>query len=256
MTHFFLSVGTSQLDQTRLALPLKFTNELKTINNTREGAGTASHGLVEEINVHLAKHWNEIKDGPNLVIQGTNRFGAEITTLLYWVWQGSKEIVLKRQQGDNADRFYLLLSDTPPGRLAGATIFKFLEEVWVVHRDHLWMKCASGLNSNPRSPEEAREAVNAYAQGMAEALNLSSSMGEPGMERRFIVSGGYKSTIPVMDWFSLAYNIPLNYIFEEADMPVKDLSLDLTRDARETIRLQLEKTFKVPGMPPLNSFMN
>lgn len=263
MTHFFISVGTSQLDQERLGLNSELAAEMERIKKGPiQNAAVVSNRLAKAINPKLAEYWQELADQPQIAFSNnrsgvkktTNRFGAEITTLLFCLWAGSKQNIMDRAASAEPDRYYLLLSDTDAGQLTGNILQKFFFEVWCADTDNVWMKTAKGLNSNPRTPADARKAVNTFAELVATALDDSFARTTGRIERSFIMSGGYKSTIPVMDWFSLAYHIPLNYLFEEADVPMSRLTLPLSRDVRDQIKEKIQEIFQVNQMPPVNQY--
>jgi len=250
MTHFFVSVGTSQLDNDRLFLDAANKVDMERIKKGNiADANNVSRILFEEITSKLLNYWGFLVDRPIIQFDPENQFGAEITTLLFCLWGGTKAGIIDR--GNNrTDRFYLLLSDTDAGRLTGRILAWFLVNVWHVEEDLIWMKQAIGLNGWPQTESDACAAVDSFANLLAEALFVSR--GRIKVDRQFIVSGGYKSVIPAMDWFSVAYNIPINYIFEEADQPVKNLILPLPSSTRQLILDKLVEIFQVPQPPPIN----
>ncbi len=257
MTHFFITVGTSQLENEYLRKKELTADQLETIDDLIRGVSrneardsdSANRMLQEK----LVKGWQyPAQTGYLFDINEGNPFGAEITTLWALLHKQGKPFAV---QGE--DYFFLLTSGTMPGRLAGQVLCDFLMNTWNVPNQRVRNNYEiSSLKDNPRTEDDAKEALFNFAKTLSTALEHSAqiaSLHKPA--RQFIMSGGFKSLIPVLDWFSLAYQISLNYLFEKSEHPVRDLLLEpLEINVRGSIRDLIQNKYPGIQLPPLDRF--
>jgi hypothetical protein len=152
------------------------------------------------------------------------------------------------------DRFYLHLSDTSSGRLAGRVLSDFLHQVWYVPAHAIHTYQADHLDQNPVTTALAKTALQNFAARLADSLRHSTNHQEPQPTRHLIMSGGFKAVVPTLDRFSLAYNIPLSYVFEDAPAPIYGEKLRLAAQTRADIRAVLATEYPAAQLPPLEEF--
>ena len=241
MSHYFISVGTSQLENKQLKLNARLgrllgrvLDEDPTVDKT-----LAFTELEPPILVKLSSAWKNLSPGNRYSYQ-TNPFGAEITTLMFMEWRdGFKPADIN---GLKQNIYYLLRSDSTAGTLAGEVLYRFLLDVWEIPETSLCIWPVPGLHSHSTTIGEARLALNNFAVAIKSLLADSDRRlkDKQGQTRQFVMSGGFKSIIPVMDWFSLAYDIPLNYLFEKSDEMVQGMPFSIDKETRNKIKTFLD----------------
>lgn len=260
MNHFFVTVGTSQLTNEHLGFADDISRRIDRIVKTKTRVEKESAQIADLAPLllrRLAEYWNDL-DGLQPALDD-NCFGAEITTLLYVLLKQSTlpsktSFKEKITASTPQDRFYLHISDTSSGRLAGCVLSDFLRDVWNVSPHEIHLYHADQLDQNPNNTAQAILALQNFAKCLADSLGHSASDQGSQPTRHFIMSGGFKSVIPTLDRFALAYDIPLSYVFEDAPAPIYGEKLHLADQTRKDIRKVLECEYLAAQLPPLEQF--
>lgn len=263
MNHLFITVGTSQLTNEHLGLPADVQADLTCVCEARTRVKNEAH-IIERLSPlliqKLAEYWADLPD-TTPCLEG-NCFGAELTTLLFvilkpWMEASDKKVCAFQQQlleSVKADRFYLHVSDTSAGRLSGRVLSDFLRDVWAVPTGSIHLYHADKLDQNPLTAGDAKIALESFASQFAESMIHSAATRNPQPTRHILISGGFKALVPTLDRFSLAYDIPLSYLFEEAPAPVYGDKLNLRTEIREEIKELLKRQYPGAKLPPLQNF--
>lgn len=104
------------------------------------------------------------------------------------------------------DTIKLLASETAAGVWCAAMVREVLT-YWGVPRDNITLKVVEGLRETPATPNDA---IINLAMDSIRAI-------DPNRQNTIVMTGGFKSGIPVLTIIGLVYAIPLVYIFEEAN---------------------------------------
>ncbi len=139
---------------------------------------------------------------------GTNAFSAELTSL-YLMYQSKQHAELGLDP--EADSHALLLSDSPEGVLAGLITQRCLSSGKFLDGRSVSPQCAivSGLQVENFS-KFFPDGLKAFVQCV-----LKFTQGEPTKTPILNTSGGFKSLIPYTTYLSLAWQIPMVFVFEE-----------------------------------------
>lgn len=251
MAHYFVTVGTSQLNKTFLLDASKKRILDSLLRESTADAYDATSELNGVFQERLRQHWKNATPAFLYPPEVKNPFGAEITTLWHMLRRDNAPFPLPRN-----DRFYVLTSDTMAGILAGRVLTDFLQFCWSVPNESIQMHPVHNLNTNPGTELDATGALHEFANLLVAALNhsVANAPVKPAPARHFVMTGGFKSLVPILTWFALAYSIPLTYLFEESECPVRELRLPLKPAAREDILAEIKVRYPGLPLPPLARF--
>lgn len=261
VNHFFVTVGTSQLTNDKLMneLDASITDSLRAVNEYETSLPNESRlieTLLPELVRRMAIYWQQMDDGPEPVFIN-NALGAELTTLVFVLCKqalAGRSFKERIKATASESRFFLHHSDTTSGRLAGRVLASFLKEVWGVGDELIHSYQTKGLHQIPRTSRDAQRAMQNFSYQMAQSLRDSCELEDGVVSPHIIMTGGFKSLIPTLDRFSLAYNIPLNYVFEKSDAPIYGMPLNLDEDTRSRIREILTKEYPAANLPPVQIY--
>lgn len=240
INHYLITVGTSQLDHQKLSLSDgRLKEALTRIVKGADSTQTQYHNLSQAILPVLQKEASRREDLAQAAGMApkprNNPWGAEITTL--WNIQADTQ----------HDYFHLLCSDSNAGKLAGHILNEYLQNVWGVSLDRISIKAVPDLKPCPDDLADAKKGLESLA---GEVSTLLAQWQATTPAWRFVISGGFKSVIPVLTWFALAYDIPLEYIFEDSEHPIRDLTPKLDTAARNVLVKELKRLFPNATLPP------
>jgi len=155
----------------------------------------------------LAACWEQIGNLDDLIKNERNFFGAEISTL-YKMFQESPPVFNPRR-----DRLVLLYSDTQIGAFCVSILWRLLihEQAWKMRGEQIAIERVPELREEPTDAQAAeRELVQA----------ILDNHQEDGCNA-FVITGGFKSVIPIITVYALVYGDDLYYLFEKSTQLLK-----------------------------------
>lgn len=182
----------------------------------------------------LAQHWTIL---PERIGNDRNPFGGEISTLY-------KMAKTQPPSFDpHADTLVLLYSDTLEGAFCAGALDRLLrdERTWGIPLERIAAKRIAELREEPRDAELASENTR-------QALVDNRKEGN-GIQNVFVITGGFKSILPLITLHALVYGDALYYLFERSKELLKvDLPADVQTPSGAiwtTRREQQQRTVKV-----------
>ena len=131
-------------------------------------------------------------------------FGAELATLI------TMEMDQNESWDPYQDQIVAFCSDTLEGVIAAILLEQILVNLWEVK--NITLHTIPGLKANPQDPDDVMER---FARCIGD--NILQSSEEQKWHNVFIITSGFKSTIPCMTMFAFLYGIKLVYLFERSN---------------------------------------
>lgn len=149
----------------------------------------------------LVRRWGKINDDIGKL---DNPFGAEISTL-------HKMKTTSPSFFDPAtDSVVLLYSDTGGGAFCAGVLYHLLthQQVYAMPQNNITCKRIPELREEPRNvvvaEDETRKAL------------LRARKKQEGIKNIFVMTGGFKSTLPILTVIAVLYGEPIYYLFERS----------------------------------------
>jgi len=145
----------------------------------------------------LIKKWSEMK---TVVGTDNNPFGAEISTL----YKMEKKSLFTPAK----DSVVLLYSDTLSGAFCAGVLYRLLTKVYKMPPANLTLPARI-----PELREKPRNVVDAEDNTRIALLEARKE----DAENMFVMTGGFKSSIPILTVIALLKGDPIYYLFERSD---------------------------------------
>jgi putative CRISPR-associated protein (TIGR02619 family) len=223
--HLIVSCGTSQIDKLSKLGNKGIDDYINGANLPKDNFGSPNDSqvtsyldgkIIEQIANALTIKWI---DETSAIGKRHNRLGAEISTL--WKMKTSDSMLFD-SKNDFVTIFY---SDTYRGAFVAALLKKLLQASpsFAMNAEHVAVQRVAGLKGNTQTPTEGET-------NLAKMLyELCATCKKKDQDISLVVTGGYKSVIPLFTISSLLNGAPMHYLFEESDK-LRTLNLQVTTE--------------------------
>ncbi len=144
------------------------------------------------------------KEPEKFLGEKNNPFGAEASTLI------AMKVDKRNQWDPGTDHFVILASHTRKGLVCAAILKQVLIDCFKVKMENINIKMVRDLKNTPTDDTKA-------LANLADIITkkLIEDKTDSHWKNIFVMTGGYKSTIPCLSLFSILYGTKLVYLFDE-----------------------------------------
>lgn len=220
--HFIITCGTSLIDSDNRRFCSNAEDVYSIVESELDIKGDINTDFLQfpKIMPNIKEFADEILECKKNDNNVGKPFGAELSSLFLIEKEfNSKNITPFNPQ---EDEFTLIVSQTRKGLFAAGVIMEIMKRKWFptfeendqVSNINLYM--IEGLSDEPDDANKVLENLAITLTGILSKYAIDSKLGDDQWNNVIVITGGYKSTIPVLSIISLILGIDIFYLFERS----------------------------------------